>query len=422
MQRLRDYILRFSTVLTHLVMVLSLWCMLEPRGLVVQVPLAPLVALLGLMLLADSLLVKKSAPMVLFVLLNAIVAIGCGLWLQSLLVLSKRALEARILFVALDLVLFADVALTAIRCPARAEMLVYFDLSLIFEALFIALAGSMTLANASQFELWGLLACILTLTSVASLRIQTSDARSTAGMALLLAVAGLLFYLANLALGELESMSASFVRVLAKALEAFKAFFLRIITAFFNWLSALFDRELVYEFDPNVLDQRVGSAVYRDYGSGLWVLAVLGIAVVAALVFLLVRLRGRHLKPKARVRSTDGGSRASIHSRRRPRIIGRLLFLFRYLRGRDTAAGLFIWLERRSRRSGFRRGASESPQAFVRRLSEGVGETPFRDSMVLFADTLERQFYSNREQSLPQGYARDFRSGFSRSVPQSRAR
>ncbi|MBP5552217.1 MAG: hypothetical protein J6X41_02440, partial [Spirochaetales bacterium] len=79
-------------------------------------------------------------------------------------------------------------------------------------------------------------------------------------------------------------------------------------------------------------------------------------------------------------------------SRLRNRLFGPLLFYFRYLKNRNTAAGRFIRFERRMRRTGIRRPAYETPQAFLRRLSPSHPQ----ENLLPLANELEIQFYAKK--------------------------
>ncbi|MBQ6672021.1 MAG: hypothetical protein IJM73_02215, partial [Spirochaetales bacterium] len=169
MTHLRDYLIRWSMIAVHSVILVSLWCMLETRGLILGLPFGLLLAVLSALLLLDVLLTRSSASKAVYAIINVAAAAGSAFWLQSLLTLSSANLTARAVFSSVVILLATDTALMAPRVPKRGEIVLFFDISVFFEAFYIALSGGEILACSRTFMVWGLLACIMTLTSLASL-------------------------------------------------------------------------------------------------------------------------------------------------------------------------------------------------------------------------------------------------------------
>ena len=430
MTRLRDYLIRWSMIAVHSVILVSLWCMLETRGLIQGIPFGLLLAILSVLLLADVLLVHSSASKAVYAVVNIVAAAGSAFWLQSLVSLSSSNLTARAVFASVVILLATDTAIMAPRVPRRGEIVLVFDISVIFEAFYIALSGGEILACSRTFMVWGLLACIMTLTSLAALRLRAaqkgeSALRPVLTLAALIALAGILFLLSLLALNELESVSSSLVSFLKRAVNAVGAFILKVLTAIYNWFNSLFRQELVYDFDANLYTQSVESNVYREYGSGRWILILAIAAIFAALVILIIRLRGKKWKRK---KESDGAADDGKLSSSRTglgrflgRIGGRIGFFFRYLHGRNSAPGLFIWTEKKLKMSGIRRRCDESAHSFLRANCAAVTCT---DDMNVLADALEKQFYAGEKACLPEGFAARFRKSLrlSKQDPQARAR
>ena len=430
MTRLRDFIIRWSMVLIHAVILVSLWAMLETRGLIVSVPFGLLVGVLSVMLIADLTMVRHSASKAVYAVVNITAGAAGAFWLQNLVVLTSADITARAVFASLVIILATDAAFMAPRLPRRGEMVLFFDISVIFGAVFIAMSGSDILACRRMFTVWGLLGCIMALTSLASLRLRAaqegeSPLRPVLALLALLAFAGVLYLLSLLALGELESMSSSLVGFLKRAVSAMGAFILRILNAILDWLNSLFREDMIYDFEADIYSQSIESNVYREYGSGRWILISALVLVFGALLVMIIRLRGKKLKAKDDGSSVSDG-RSSTSKAGLPRLLqklsGKIGFMLRYLRNRNSAPGLFIWTERRLRKSGIRRRPDKTPPSFLR--TDAACRVANPDEMALLADALEMQFYAGQEAVLPEGFATGFRKNFriSRQDPRDRER
>ena len=382
----------------HTVLLLSIWCMLEPRGHVTVLPLLPLILSLSALLVVDLLLLDKEVKLPVFVAVNTVAAAACTFFLQRALVLSAGSVATHLIFSAMVLILFTDSAITAIRNPKRTELLATFDLSIVLEAVLIALSGTELMKEHSQFIVWGFVSCISVLAVLTVMRVRRSGGedrkKPVAGYAVLLGVLLALCLTAYLSLRDLESVSASLVNLITRALTAIGAFLRRIIDAFYEWLLSLFGESYVYDFDPNAYSQRVGSEIFREYRDMRWLIPVVFSVLIAVAVMIIIRHRKKRLGNKRRRDSSDRDIRTTTRTRRfarlRRTLADRISFWIRYLKNRNSPAGRFIRLERKLRRHGIRRKKSETPHAFLRRLSPSFPEEHFE----VLADELELIFYS----------------------------
>ncbi|MBO4410276.1 MAG: hypothetical protein J5775_05945, partial [Spirochaetales bacterium] len=405
------------------------WAMLETRGLVTSIPFGLLVGVLSVMLIADLLMARACASKAVYAVFNIVAGAAGAFWLQSLVGLASADITAKAVFASLVIILATDVAFMAPRLPKRGEMVLFFDISLIFGGLFIALSGSDILACRRLFTIWGLLGCIMALTALASLRLRApqegeSPLRPVLSLLALLAFAGVLYLLSLLALGELESMSSTLVGFLKRAVSAIGAFILKVLNAILDWLNSLFREDMIYDFEADIYSQTIESNVYREYGSGRWILVSALVLVFGALVVMIIRLRGKRMKAKDDDSAvSDGKSSASRAGL--PRLFrtlsGRFGFMLRYLKNRNSAPALFIWTERRLRKSGIRRRPDETPPSFLRTSAAAKAGNP--GELAILADALEMQFYAGEEAVLPEGFASGFRKNFriSKQDPQARA-
>ena len=365
---------RWSILCSHEVILLSIWCMLQSRGLVLSVPLLPVSIAMTLLLLADTILIGKKVLLPVFAVFNVVYTSIATFLIQRSLVLSAGSVAAQLIFSAMLIILFVDVAITSNRSPKRSEVLFMFDLSIIMEATLMALSGTDMFSNPAQFIIWGFVSSLSLLASLTLQRLRPqkdSQRKSIAGISVLASIIAVLGLLAFLSLKDMEAVSSSLISFLSMLFGKISSFLGRIAEAFFRWLSSLFGVSYVYDFDASVYSQRVGSEIFREYRDVSWIIPLVIALLVVVGITILVKYRKRRMgKAKA---AEKGEIRTRIRtgrlSRLRNRLFGPLLFYFRYLKNRNTAAGRFIRFERRMRRTGIRRPAYDTPQAFLRRLS-----------------------------------------------------
>ena len=388
---------RWSILCSHEVILLSIWCMLQTRGLVLSVPLLPVSIAMTLLLLADTILIGKKVLLPVFAVFNVVYTSIATFLIQRSLVLSAGSVAAQLIFSAMLIILFVDVAITSNRSPKRSEVLFMFDLSIIMEATLMALSGTDMFSNPAQFIIWGFVSSLSLLASLTLQRLRPqkdSQRKSIAGISVLASIIAVLGLLAFLSLKDMEAVSSSLISFLSMLFGKISSFLGRIAEAFFRWLSSLFGVSYVYDFDASVYSQRVGSEIFREYRDVSWIIPLVIALLVVLGITILIKYRKRRMgKAKA---AEKGEIRTRIRtgrlSRLRNRLFGPLLFYFRYLKNRNTAAGRFIRFERRMRRTGIRRPAYETPQAFLRRLSPSHPQ----ENLLPLANELEIQFYAKK--------------------------
>lgn len=186
---------RWSILCSHEIILLSIWCMLQTRNLVLSVPLLPVSIAMTLLLLADTIMIGKKVLLPVFAVFNAITAAGATFLIQRSLVLSGRSVVTHIIFSAMILILFVDTAITANRSPKRSEVLFMFDLSIILEGTLMALSGTDMLKNPAQFIIWGFVSSLSLLVALTLQRLRPqkdSQGKSIAGIAVLGAIIAVL--------------------------------------------------------------------------------------------------------------------------------------------------------------------------------------------------------------------------------------
>ena len=392
MDRTTETLSKWSLLPEHSIILLSLWCMLEPRGHVVSIPFSLILALLSVLLLIDLILLAREVRLPVFAVTNVAFAAVCVFLIQRLLVLSSYSAVTHIIFSAMVVMLFTDAAIISLRDVSRTELISTFDISIVFEGFLIAISGSDFLENPSQFIIWGFVSCLMLLLTLTVLRVRRSRA---AGYAVLLSVIVVLGVLAFFSMKDFEAVSSSLIRILAKIVNAIGAFLRRIIEAIYEWIISLFGESYVNDFDVNAYSQRIDTDVVREYKDVSWLVPVILAAVVVVVLVLIIRYRNKRLGRRRKKSRSSKEKRTRIRSGRISRFYRRLfaplLFWLRYLKNRNTPAGRFIRIERKMRRKGIRRPKYETPHSFLRRLAPSYPE----ENLNVLADELECIFFNS---------------------------
>ena len=392
MDRTTETLSKWSLLPEHSIILLSLWCMLEPRGHVVSIPFSLILALLSVLLLIDLILLSKEVRLPVFAVTNVAFAAVSVFLIQRLLVLSSYSAVTHIIFSAMVVMLFTDAAIISLRDVSRTELISTFDISIVFEGFLIAISGSDFLENPSQFIIWGFVSCLMLLLTLTVLRVRRSRA---AGYAVLLSVIVVLGVLAFFSMKDFEAVSSSLIRILAKIVNAIGAFLRRIIEAIYEWIISLFGESYVNDFDVNAYSQRIDTDVVREYKDVSWLVPVILAAVVVVVLVLIIRYRNKRLGRRRKKSRSSKEKRTRIRSGRISRFYRRLfaplLFWLRYLKNRNTPAGRFIRIERKMRRKGIRRPKYETPHSFLRRLAPSYPE----ENLNVLADELECIFFNS---------------------------
>ena len=270
MDRTTETLSKWSLLPEHSIILLSLWCMLEPRGHVVSISFSLVLALLSVLLLIDLILLSKEVRLPVFAVTNVAFAAVCVFLIQRLLVLSSYSAVTHIIFSAMVVMLFTDAAIISLRDVSRTELISTFDISIVFEGFLIAISGSGFLENPSRFIIWGFVSCFMLLLTLTVLRVRRSRA---AGYAVLLSVIVVLGVLAFFSMKDFEAVSSSLIRILAKIVNAIGAFLRRIIEAIYEWIISLFGESYVNDFDVNAYSQRIDTDVVREYKDVSWLVS-----------------------------------------------------------------------------------------------------------------------------------------------------
>ena len=405
MDRTTETLSKWSLLPEHSIILLSIWCMLEPRGHVISIPFALILALLSVLLLIDLILLSREIKLPVFVATNVVFAAVSVFLIQRMLVLSAYSGVTHIIFSAMVVILFTDTAITSFRDVSRSELISTFDLSIIFEGLLIAVSGSNFLEDPSQFIIWGFVSCLLLLFTLTVLRVRRSRAdknikQSAAGYAVLLSVIVILGVLAFFSMKDFEAVSSSLIRILGKIVNAIGAFLRRIIEAIYEWIISLFGESYVNDFDVNAYNQRIDVDVVREYKDVSWLVPVILSAVVVVVLVLIIKYRHKRLGKRRKKMRSSKEKRSRIRSGKISRFYRRLfaplLFWLRYLKNRNTPVGRFIRFERMMRRKGIKRPKYETPHAFLRRLAPSYPEENLNE----LADELECIFFNSGSRGL----------------------
>ena len=238
---------------------------------------------------------------------------------------------------------------------------------------------------------------------------QTGIAGSGIQRGFVLGVAGIGAFLVALFLGALL-LPALREAIVATILAIWGA--ILAIGRFVLWLFSLLLRlfpEDIYEMPPIdapeiVLPPEHGLAGFAELPMFFFyaLLALLVTGGIVAIFFVLRKLRGLRLRGIAPVsavkrKKSRTPSLFSLLLALLKRLYGRLKFSLRLLRQFDTVAGVFVRIERRSRRCGAPRRPSEPPREFLMRIFAGTptDDVETRPAFLSLADKIDRMCFSS---------------------------
>jgi len=238
---------------------------------------------------------------------------------------------------------------------------------------------------------------------------QSGVSQSGMQRGFVLVIAGAFAFLVALSLGALllPALRGLMVATLLAIWQAFLAV-LRLIGWLIGLLFALFPEPDLDAFPPEDTPSFYLPPGFGEGGHGelpilvLYVfLALLAVSALVAVFFVLRKLRGLRLRGVAPVSAVKKEksrtpSLFSLLFAALRRLYGKLAFSLRLLRQFDTAAGVFVRMERRSRRCGSPRHPSEPPREFLMRILAGTpgDSAQVRPIFLHLADEIDRMCFS----------------------------
>lgn len=185
-----------------------------------------------------------------------------------------------------------------------------------------------------------------------------------------------------------------------------------------EWLVSLLPmaEQAPVELPPPAFHIASGEAAGGEDVSGM--MATIGLVLVvalgaAALAWLI--LRGPHRLPgEGRPAERRGPGFRQWLRAVLAEIMVRLRFWRRSVLGRDTAPGLFIWLEKRLKRRGYGRRKGETCRAFLERA--GLLLPACAAELAELSDTLDALYYGGTKEKLPAARVRAARKALQREL------
>lgn len=255
------------------------------------------------------------------------------------------------------------------------------------------------------------LAVLLNLLTLSSLRMKSvARVKTGAGIqrGLILFAVIALMLAAAIGLGFFLPMTRDAAFSVLNAVKDFFLAILRLFERFIAFLVSLFpaseleEVELVPPESLSMDGDGDSSQLKIPQEAIVIMIAAACVAVVALLIYLLFRFRKLRLQSftitgAVQKEKRDTSSLFSILLQWLRKLFNILAFYIRLLFSFNTYAGVFVRLELRCKKSGFRRSGSQTPREFLARLGENVsdGSDGVRSAFLYLADQIDMQCFSS---------------------------
>lgn len=377
--------------------------MLRQHGQVVLM-LAGWFAVAALFYLVNQLLFGKKAPVNLVLALDTVCALAGAVLGQRFLILETEAAGPRILLAMLLAGSLIHACFLPQGQPRQSQLILYLD------GLVVELAILMVLERLGSLDSIGNglgtagLAAGGMLLSLIAFRLQTPGGRRMEGgkgrgilfLGGLFTAAALVALWVGLHMRAVSQAIVMAVRWMAGILWQGIQILGQGAEAFLHWLAALFpaqEEEWILPEPQTTVEMELPEEAAG--GGGFFLLVLAALALLAGGVWLLRRLRGRHLAGWEAGGLLGQAQRVRRTRKRGGRLVRLLMavqFWTGYLQHRMSPAGILTLAERLGRRRRKGRETWESGPAYLRRLSAEEGA----DCLLAAAAALEQEFYSDR--------------------------
>lgn len=255
------------------------------------------------------------------------------------------------------------------------------------------------------------LSSVLSLTSLVIIRTaprqrSSGDGSGIRGMLVILCVVLIIAVLAFLVMALLSEPVAEFAAFLVSGVLLGLKYVLYWIRCFFAWLSSLFpsDEEL-----PSIIEDPASSSTSSEMeafdfdASFIFTIILIAFLVAALAVVLIVVFRGGKLHVKSSVRSDN-----VVRTRKKlkhilsdilMRIKRKLSFLINSIVHRNTAPGLFVWMQKRYKPVIGQRKKGETCRSYIMRLSEHF--PTLQPQLINFANALDSAYFDTSADTSP---------------------
>lgn len=414
MSKIRDYFIKWNLILASIIIVSSLYCLLQYQGLVTELNLTIWILVASIILAFDMFLSEVGITVIRYILINsALIALSSYL-LKGQLTLSAEDQKLRILFIIFTAIPLICAAVTATQETRLGLIMVTFDAMIIFIAIFIGMQNSPLLPDPYGLILYSLASMFGLIWSLVMKRLSSSGSSSVkvGGTLLILLLIVLVCITPFLFRSEWTKLSQEIALLSSKIFNAIIGFFTRIFTAFFEWLSNLFHPSITSDFDIELANSYDDSNSFRktipSILAALLVFAVIGIVLVA----IFLALRGIRLKKTTTAKTQsqvirNGNFRnGSIIFRKK--LIAKIKFIIAYLKGRNTSTGLYYWtILWAGKHLGIRKAENDSPMEFLQKVS--LKSANAASELAILSGALEQSFYAGTESTIETTFSKNYR-------------
>lgn len=407
---------------------------------------------LSFALITNTLLRYRQAPMNFVLIYNGLISICAGILGQHSLVMPEESLFSRVFFFIFLTCSTAHAAMLVEDEPKQSQIVLYIDILVITTIIMFILRHTGTLTDIDVLIRLCQLSCAGMLLSMIIFRLQFPNSKSGSGSKLRgMFLPGLIFimllaiawFASNNSEGASFGIATAIIYIKDLVLAALMLL-VKLMARFFNWFIMLFpaasETIVLPEAGEDIVIESLAGEASAD-GSLLFIIAAA--AIITVIIVIILKMRGKRWRNNLQASTVRKEQYRISHLKKGVRmfwkkITQKLIFQMAYFRNRKSAAGLFVWTERKMRRRNISRSVNESPSAWLRRLAAsdqgklGPGDAEDAGDTTCAADTtsalvyatseesvsallntlaehLEKQYYQNISLPLPEGFFRLYR-------------
>lgn len=421
MNRIQEFYIKLNTVLADIFFSAFVFCLVENRVHVDGLSFVPWIIIVFAVFIVNFILAAKGVKSNIYFAFNVIAILFLSIWGQRLIVLRPDALSTRILFgVALSFPIVRS-AVIAFREPSRQKNLLYFDALVLLEIIFVGLGDSNVFPVSLSFRNLGMIAVAGTLSSLMLYRLRSTDdttrKKRIIGETVMISFIAFVSAIALLASNAFENASQSLIGLGKIFIVTIFNGIVWVLNLFLKWLSSIITTVIIAEV-PEIKIKEFG--IDKSIYDGKWFVPILIFLIFLGIFAVYMRLRGSWVKNKKNARSGMKLRRESNlvrgMSKLFRRISGTVRFIASYISSYNKVSGLAVWTEIHYKKRFVSRKKEETYSSFILRIADRIESEETRSLMEQLALLTQQEYFSDKDASLPQGFASRYRKAVRRNA------
>ncbi len=420
MNRIQDFFIRLMIVLADIFFSAFVFCLFESRTIILRWDFLPWIIFVFAIFLLDYIVAQKNIHTNVYFAINVIAIIAFSLYGQRYFEIEEvRALSTRILYAVALSVPVVHGSVVAYKPLDRHKMLLYFDALVLLEIIFVGLGSSTVFPLSQQFRMLGMVAVAGFLSALMIHRMlneEEGSRKKLIGQTIMLSFVAFLSVIALLASNVFEKASESAINA-GKAVVIFIFnIFVWFINLILKWLSSLINTVIVAEV-PEIKIKEFG--LDKTIYDGKWVIPIFLVILGLCLLGVYIRLRGKRIKGQRNKKGKGRNIRESHFIRGVSKfffkITGNIRFVISYIISYNKVSGLMVWTELHYRKRLISKERGESFSDYLERLAVKVKTEEAKAMMREFSTYVDKHYYSEEKQILPEGFSSEYRKAIRHS-------